>query len=269
MNQGTQAELLARAQSGDREALEALLSSVQPQLYRFSLKMCRHNEDAEDVLQDAMIAIAKSVKGFRGDGSLSTWLFSITRSFCIKKRRRSKFAPKQEESFDGLVETQTMDLSTEIPSPDVQLESREIWQQVHAAIREIEPAYREILVLRDIEGLSAKEVAEVVDLTVPAVKSRLHRARAQLRTLLAENPYRPASGCPDIRQVFSHYLEGELSQDVCHTMQSHVMQCITCARECEGLKLALNACVNAPAVVPSTVQNRVKAGLRRAIEGTL
>ena len=64
MNQGTQAELLARAQSGDREALESLLSSVQPQLYRFSLKMCRHNEDAEDVLQDAMIAIAKSVKGF-------------------------------------------------------------------------------------------------------------------------------------------------------------------------------------------------------------
>ena len=218
------------------------------------MKMCRHPQDAEDVLQDSMLALSRAPsKIFGGASSFSTWLFTIARSFCIKKRRKSKFAPKREESLDHMASAERLRLESAQPDPHAQVQSAELWQQVRDAIAVIEPAYREVLVLRDIEGLRAKEVAEV-GISVSAVKSRLHRARTQLRERLARAPYRPQAGCPNIRQVFSQHLEGDLSRDICATMESHVAQCPICAQECDGLKAALNACVSAPCNVPVEVQ---------------
>ena len=259
-------DLLDRAREGDTEALEALLRAVQPQLYRFSMKMCRHTEDAEDVLQDTMMTLARSFRDFRGASSLSTWLFTIARSFCIKKRRKSKFAPTTEESLHELSPLEKRRLSSSGPDPHEQVESAEIWRKVQASIERIEPAYREVLVLRDIEGLRAKEVAEIVGITVPAVKSRLHRARAALRANLAETPYRVKPGCPNIRQVFSQHLEGDLSPDICSTMEAHVAGCSICATECDGLKAALNACSSAPCKVPEAVQERIQIALRAMLK---
>ena len=258
--------LLESARGGDAAALEALLRAVQPQIYRFSMKMCRHTEDAEDVLQDSMMTLARSFRDFRGASSLSTWLFTITRSFCIKKRRKSKFAPEREESLEQLAPAEQQRIRSATPDPHELAESAEIWQQVQAGIQRIEPAYREILVLRDIEGLPAKEVAEIVGISVPAVKSRLHRARAELREHLATTPYQPQPGCPNIRKVFSQHLEGDLSPNICSTMEVHVANCPACAVECDGLKAALNACSSAPCEVPAAVQQRVQEALRAALE---
>jgi RNA polymerase sigma-70 factor, ECF subfamily len=258
--------LLERARNGDAAALESLLHLVQPQLYRFSMKMCRHTEDAEDVLQDTMLTLARSFKDFRGASSLSTWLYTITRSFCIKKRRKSVYAPNHQESLDHLESIDRSALASNAPSPHEQAESAEVWQQVQASINKLEPAHREILVLRDVEGLKAKEVAEVVGISVAAVKSRLHRARADLRNYLADHAYTPKPGCPDIRQVFSEYLEGDLSPDICSTMQSHLESCALCAAECDGLKSALNACSSAECKVPADVQQRVHEALRVALK---
>jgi RNA polymerase sigma-70 factor (ECF subfamily) len=254
--------LLERARGGDAAALEALLLAVQPQLYRFSMKMCRHTADAEDVLQDSMMSLARSFRDFRGTSSLSTWIFTIARSFCIKKRRKSKFAPEREESLDQLDPDEQGRIRSERPGPHEQVESAQVWEQVQAAIQSIEPAYREILVLRDIEGLRAKEVAEIVGISVPAVKSRLHRARSDLRARLATTPYQPQPDCPNIRKAFSQHLEGELSPDICSTMEAHVASCPVCAAECDGLKAALNACSAAPCDVPAAVQERVQEALR-------
>src|SRR6187397_1258339 len=96
----TDAELLSAARGGDKAALEKLLERHQAQVYRFGMKMCRDPEDAADVLQDTLLAMARGVRDFRGASSLSTWLYSIARSFCIKKRRRSKFGPENERSLD-------------------------------------------------------------------------------------------------------------------------------------------------------------------------
>jgi len=267
MNQESDtSQLLERARGGDAAALETLLRAVQPQLYRFSMKMCRHTEDAEDVLQDSMMTLARSFRDFRGASSLSTWLFTIARSFCIKKRRKGKFAPEREESLEQLAPAEQQRIRSATPGPHEQAESAEIWRQVQAGIQRIEPAYREILVLRDIEGLRAKEVAEIVGISVPAVKSRLHRARAELREHLATTPYQPQPGCPDIRKVFSEHLEGDLSPDICSTMEAHVASCPACAAECDGLKAALNACASAPCEVPVAVQARVKVALRQALD---
>ena len=93
-------ELVAAARQGDSAALETLLVRYQPHLYRFGLRMCGNVEDAGDVAQESLISMARSVRDFRGDSSVSSWLYTIARRFCIKKRRRSKFAPTREESLD-------------------------------------------------------------------------------------------------------------------------------------------------------------------------
>lgn len=254
-------ELLDLAKNGDDSALNALLREVQPKLYRFSLNMCRHREDAEDVLQDSMLSLARSYRDFRGASSLSTWLYTISRNICIKKRRKGKYAPKKEESFENLSQGETDTLKSNSLNPQEALETRELWQRIQMAIKSIEPDYREVLVLRDIEGLSAKEVSEVVGISISAVKSRLHRARGRLREVLVDRPYRPAASCPDIRRIFSEFLEGDLSPTVCSSMEDHVAGCPACARECEGLKGVLNACSSAPAEVPEDIRARVQTAL--------
>src|SRR5690606_30364024 len=98
------AALLERARQGDERALEDLLVRHQAQVYRYGLSMCRDPEDAKDVLQDTLLAMARGVREFRGESSLSTWLYTVARSFCIKKRRKSKFAPDHERSLEGSAE---------------------------------------------------------------------------------------------------------------------------------------------------------------------
>ena len=90
-----EAELVEAARAGSGAALEALLERHEARLYRFARRLCRHHEDAEDVLQESLLAAARGLRRFRGKSSLSTWLYTIARSFCIKKRRRSVFAPAE------------------------------------------------------------------------------------------------------------------------------------------------------------------------------
>jgi RNA polymerase sigma-70 factor (ECF subfamily) len=263
---GAEMALLERAREGDEQALEALLAAAQPQLYRFSMRMCRQTEDAEDVLQDSMMSLARSVRDFRGASSLSTWIFTIARSFCIKKRRKGKFAPSQLESFDELSAREAGSIESSQPDPEQAVETAEVWKQVQAGIEKLEPDLREVLILRDIEGLTAKEVSEVVGVSASAVKSRLHRARVGLRSTLSPQAYVPKAGCPNIRELFSKHLEGEIDSEICSTMQEHVNDCPDCAAECLGLRTALNACSTAPCEVPQHVQEQVQQAIRSAIK---
>src|SRR5512141_1070304 len=95
-------QLLEAARSGDRDALEQLLERHQHRVFRFGVKMCGEEEDARDVLQETLIAAARNIRDFRGASSVSTWLYTIARSFCIKKRRTSKFAPGHVESLEDV-----------------------------------------------------------------------------------------------------------------------------------------------------------------------
>src|SRR5512140_2621560 len=184
-------------------ALERLLERHQAKIYRFGMRMCRAEEDAKDVLQETLIAAARTLPDFRGASSLSTWLYTIARSFCIKHRRRSKFAPEHVESLDA---TETARLAVQLPdpsrSPEEALHGRRIEAALDEAIAALEPMYREVLLLRDVEGLSAAEVAEVLGISVEAVKSRLHRARVAVRERMAPvlqppGAEPPLPGCPD------------------------------------------------------------------------
>lgn len=186
MDDRSDPELLEAARGGDARALETLLERHQTQVYRFGMKMCRHPEDAREVLQDTLLAAARGIRDFRGASSISTWLYSVARSFCIKHRRKDSHAPEQARSLDD------EDTSTEVTAvadpgktPEEALAQRQIERALEEAISRLDAGQREVLVLRDMEGLTAPEVAEVLGVSVQAVKSRLHRARLAVRAELA------------------------------------------------------------------------------------
>jgi len=263
------AVLLERARAGDRAALESLLERHQAQVYRFGMKMCRDPEDAKDVLQDTLLAMARGVRDFRGASSISTWLYTITRSFCIKKRRKSVFAPKEERSLDSDASREASRIADPAKGPDEALAGKQVEHALDQAIAALEPMYREVLLLRDVEGLTAPEVAEVLGITVQAVKSRLHRARLQVRAsvspLLGIPDAEAAPGtCPDVLDLFSRHVEDEISADVCAQMERHLEACGRCRGACDSLKRTLALCrTAAPAVeVPASVQASVKVALR-------
>lgn len=267
LDRATDADLLTAARSGDKAALEQLLARHQARVYRFGVKMCRDPEDAQDVLQETLLAMARGVRDFRGASSISTWLYTVARSYCIKKRRRSKFAP-DETSLD-VVEADEATLVDPARTPDDALAGKQVEQALERAIRALDPMYREVLILRDIEGLAASEVAEVLGITVQAVKSRLHRARIAVRDGVApvlgvpKDAQAAPRACPDVLTLLSQHLEDEISAEVCATMERHLEGCPRCRTACDSLKRTLALCrtSGSAAEVPPSVQAAVKHAL--------
>jgi RNA polymerase sigma-70 factor (ECF subfamily) len=264
----TEAGLLDAARAGDRAALSKLLERHQQKVFGFGVKMCGDSEDAKDIAQDTLLTMARTVRDFRGDASLSTWLYTVARSFCIKKRRRTKGAPAFHEQLDQV----TRDSASE-PSmtPEQALLGREARETVASALDTLDPEAREVVVLRDVEGLTAAEVAEVTGVSVAAVKSRLHRARTALRThLLAVVGGEPAEAakpsCPDVLTMLSKKLEDEISPDVCAEMEVHVAGCPHCRGVCDSLKRTLALCKSLPT---PTVPQHVQDSLRKAVASAL
>lgn len=263
--------LLDAYRGGDEDALGSLLRRHAPAVYRFGLKMCRDPEDANDILQETMLAAARGAREFRGDSSLTTWLYTIARSFCIKARRKARV---EAEPLD---EDGAMDVPSTAAAPDEAASDHELADALEKAIAELDPMYREVLVLRDVEGLTAPEVGEILGLGVDAVKSRLHRARVSVRDRLAPlmtpaiegaqterrafgssaapPPASPSGAptsvaaiaargptCPDVVMQLSRYLEGEIGPDQCKELDAHVASCARCRADCDSLRRVLALC---------------------------
>lgn len=264
-------QLLARARTGDASAIEALLERFQRRVYGFSMRMCGDETDAEDVLQETLLTAARSLPTFKGDSSFSTWLYTVARSFCIKQRRRGKFAPEHELS-----------LATDVPregplvvdpgrTPEMSVETRELGAALDEALAYLDPDQREVLLLRDVEGLTAPEVGKVLGVSAEAVKSRLHRARAAVRQRLV--PLlgvleAPADSCPPVLTLYSQHLEGEISADLCRDIEQHLSGCRRCTAACDSLRRILTVCSTAPTpAVPARVQASVREAIRQVIRG--
>ena len=268
-------DLLEAARAGDADALETLLEQHEPRVYRFARRLCRHHEDAEDVLQESLLAAARGLPGFRGDSSLSTWLFTIARSHCIKKRRRSRFAPT-EVSLDAEAADAARQHPDPAPGPEETLHARRVEAALEEAIAGLDRKYREVFVLRDVEGLTAPEVATVTGLSIPAIKSRLHRARARVREevaplLMLAQPLASSSDrpCPDVVKLFSRHLEGDISPRTCARMEEHLAACPACRASCDALREVLQRCRTAPSPeVPPALQEKVRAAIRAVVELT-
>jgi len=235
------------------------------------MKMCGDVEDAKDIAQDTLLTLARTVRDFRGESSISTYLYTVARSFCIKKRRRSKGAPAHLESLDKVNQDSAPDATAPASTPEQLLLGREAREAVAAALDKLDPDWREVIVLRDIEGQSAAEVAEITGMSVAAVKSRLHRARTALRenllALIGGEPSMPAPAtCPDVLTMLSKKLEDEISPDVCARMEAHLDDCPHCKSLCDSLKKTLAVCSALPTPsVPPQVQDSLRRAVAEAI----
>lgn len=174
-------QILRDAQSGDDAALDELISRIQPQLQRLSMRMCGHTQDAEDVVQDSLLAMARNINDFRADSALSTWMYTIARRFCIKRRAKKSGEPKD---FVPLHDMPQVPSDAVHMDPDRAAQINEQWRLLQRALMELDLKHREVFVLREIEGLSTSQAAQVLELTPEAVKSRLHRARKHVRATL-------------------------------------------------------------------------------------
>jgi RNA polymerase sigma-70 factor (ECF subfamily) len=245
------ADLIAAAQAGDRRALDELLARYEQRIYRFGLRMCGDAESAREVLQETMIAAFRNLPGFRGEASLSTWLYQIARSFCIKERR-------------GVRPTTTLDtgLADQAPTPEAHAHARRIGEALSAAISELPPDQRDVLVLRDVEGLTADEAANVVGIEVGALKSRLHRARMALRAKLAGIVATTPEPCPNLAQELTSYAASEIDQATCVRIEEHLATCPRCAGACDALKRTVSMCKSIPGdVVPGPVREAVRGAI--------
>jgi RNA polymerase sigma-70 factor (ECF subfamily) len=183
-------ELLARLRRGDESAFDELTRRHAARMLAVARRMLRSEEDARDAVQEAFLQAFKSLDGFHGNARLSTWLHRIVVNAGLMRLRTRKRKP--EHAIDDLLPQfdETGHFSREVEPielPDGALERRELRTTVRRCIDLLPEPYRAVIVLRDIEELDGDETAAALGLTVSAVKSRLHRARQALRTLLQQS----------------------------------------------------------------------------------
>lgn len=258
--------LIEAARAGDREALETLVTRYERHVHRFGLAMCRDAEAAREVLQDTFLAMVRSFHTFRADASLSTWLYAIAHNACVRRARRTVSAPHDVESLERLTAADQATLTAPGPDPESAAASSEGVRALEAALRRLERPYRVVLMLRDVEGLPAADVATALGISVAAVKSRLHRARGRLRAALtgADAPAasRGTGACPDVLAALSRHLEGDLTAGKCAELDAHVQECAACRGACESLREVLALCRSAEApALPVEARARLREAL--------
>jgi len=182
--------LIDKINAGDFQAFEALVNRYESKVYRLAMRMLRHQQDAEDALQESFLQVYRGLKSFEGRSNFSTWLFRLATNVCLMKIRHrgteptgmvplEDFLPQHEEGNQPSLQ--------EWPEkPEEILLTKESREKMMEALDQLPADYRAVFVLRDIEGFSNAEAGEALGISVAAVKSRLHRARIALRGMLAE-----------------------------------------------------------------------------------
>ena len=175
-----QENIIARARRGDADAFERLVVAYRDQVFRLALRMCGSEADADEVAQEAFLSAWKGLPNFRGDSQFSTWLYQLTSHAAIDLMRREK----RQIAAEDITEVSAPDPA---PGPQQQAERSEQRQAVRDAILQLTPEYRQIVVLRFLEELSYEEIGAMLALPSGTVKSRLNRARAQLKEILSRS----------------------------------------------------------------------------------
>ena len=190
-------ELLARAQGGDVDAFEALVARHRDEVYALALRMTRSEADAAEIAQDTFLSAYQHLPEFRGDAAFGSWVHRIAANNSLMRLRRQRVKQAAEDELRSPEFTERGSL-TERPSSaftraaEDEVLDAELRKAIQQATDQLPDAYREVFLLRDVEGLSYEEIAEITGDSVPAIKSRLHRARLSLRDAI-EGFYREKS----------------------------------------------------------------------------
>jgi RNA polymerase sigma-70 factor (ECF subfamily) len=177
--------LVAAAKAGDAAAFEELVNRYERKIFRLTINITGNREDAEDAMQDAFLKSYTHLQSFQGDSRFYTWLVRIAANEALmrlRKRRPNQFS--LDEPVEGEDDLMPREIEDWDPSPEQRYAQTEMQEILNEAIAKLEPDFRTVFVLRDVEQLSTEETAQVLRISVPAVKSRLLRARLKLRQKL-------------------------------------------------------------------------------------
>jgi RNA polymerase sigma-70 factor (ECF subfamily) len=238
-------------------AFERFLETIRGRVFSFSSRVCGNPEDAKDTLQETLTAAFRSLpqSQFADEKALNAWLYRVAKNACLMMRRKGKFEPERELSLDQFMPDGT---AAEIPDwseiPERQALKEETRGKIRRAVSMLPTTYRMVLVLRDIEQLSTRETAEILGITEPNVKARLHRARLFLRRELeeylagAKTVSKIGPKPPMCRQAFerlSEYVDGELDAETCRCIETHIEDCAPCVAFLRTLKKSISLCGDA------------------------
>ena len=179
-------ELMTRAQAGDMSAFEALVSRHEDKVYGLALRMTRSEADAAEITQDTFLSAYQHLSEFRGEAAFGSWVHRIAANNALMRLRRQKVLDIVSDELAGPEFTERGSLAE---GPDSDWSKRaddkvlddELGRAIQVATDALPEGYREVFLLKDVEGLSYEEISEMVGISIPAVKSRLHRARLALR----------------------------------------------------------------------------------------
>lgn len=170
-------DLITRFRSGDLSGFEELLRKYQDRIYNLCRYMIQDTHDAQDAAQDVFLKAYGSLKAFKADASLYTWLYRIAVNTCLDYKKKSRPEQAEDESvIDNLASTE--------PSPEQRYQSKEIGEIIQLALQKLPEHLKAAILLKEIEELSYEEIAEVLHTSIGTVKSRISRAREELRRLL-------------------------------------------------------------------------------------
>ena len=263
-------ELLQR---GDDDALEQALVLLQNTVFSFSMRVCGQRQDAEDTMQEVLLKSVPHLPKFDSPKALVVWLYKVAKNRCLMSRRRSKFAPKQELSLEELMpdrgELQKLSSEHGVNPERFAIRSEEAGI-LREAIQKLPAPYRIVLVLRDMEGLTDEDVAEITGLRAGTVRVRLHRARLFVRKEMMK-AWKPRAGrdtgrlvperafadepkparCKAMFAELSNYLDNELDDSLCEELERHLDGCGPCKVFLASLEATIEQCRKAPAESPS------------------
>ncbi|MCX7716651.1 MAG: sigma-70 family RNA polymerase sigma factor [Endomicrobia bacterium] len=188
-------QLVSLAQQGDTSAFEKLIKRYEDKIYSLAYRILRDKEEAYDVLQETAISAFKNLHRFKSKSSFSTWLYKIALNFVLMRKRKQKSLAKKAQVLNVENETTVSDIakvSSEVPTnitdwsenPMVSMEQKELSEVLSSSLNKLPEKYRNVIILKELEGRPVDEVAKILGISVPAVKTRLHRGRLYLRWLL-------------------------------------------------------------------------------------
>jgi RNA polymerase sigma-70 factor (ECF subfamily) len=179
-------KLIKDAQQGDNKALADLVKNYEQTVFNFAFKICRDKERAEHTMQETFMSMVKNLNQFSGKSKLSTWLYTVVSNHCLMLARSQKKHSRNSSLDDEETLIDEKNVAEWNVSPDKVTENNELKEVLDEAIQKLPQDYKIVFLIRDIEQLSTEETGKIMNLSIPAVKSRLHRARAFLRNELNE-----------------------------------------------------------------------------------
>ena len=188
MTREEESRIVQKVIKGDVNAFEKLVIEYEKSVYNIALRMTGNSEDASDMTQEAFIKAYNSLQSFRGDSKFSVWLYRIATNVCLDFLRSKSRKPTVSLSVeDNEGEEVQLDVADESQSPELLLDRQMTRESVRRGLDTLSPEYRQILLLREIQGLSYDEISQALGLEVGTVKSRIFRARKKLCTFLLQD----------------------------------------------------------------------------------